>query len=137
MFSLPNVHIVSHPLLAAKLAAIGNRETDSTTMRRLVSQATSILAVVATESTQPGSTTALVPLMRSGLTMIDPVLHTMEVGNKVIVHHLGLFRDKQTLEAVEYYNNIPTNHPPVGQAIIVDPLLATGATGVAAVDTLR
>lgn len=69
--------------------------------------------------------------------MVDPVLQIMEAGNKVKVHHLGLFRAKETLEAVEYYNNIPTTGPKLGQAIIVDPLLATGGTGAAAIDTLK
>jgi uracil phosphoribosyltransferase len=75
--------------------------------------------------------------MRSGLAMVDSVLDVVVPGNKVIVHHLGLFRERQTLEVVEYYNNIPTTAAPVDHAIIVDPLLATGSTSVAAIDTLK
>ncbi|RDW71028.1 PRTase-like protein [Coleophoma cylindrospora] len=132
-----NVTVVSHPFLAAKIARMEDRSTDAASMRRLVRQATQILTVSATSSVQPDITCALVPLMRSGLAMVDPVLDIMVPGSKVVVHHLGLFRDRETLEAVEYYNNIPTTNPPVDHAFIVDPLLATGTTAVAAIDTLK
>jgi uracil phosphoribosyltransferase len=129
--------VVSHPLLAAKLACIRDRTTDSATMRRLVAQAAQIITVSATSSLKPGQVCALVPLMRSGLAMVDPILELLVPGNKVVVHHLGLFRERKTLEAIEYYNNIPTETTPVDHAIIVDPLLATGTTSVAAIDTLK
>ncbi|KAG0645157.1 uracil phosphoribosyltransferase [Hyphodiscus hymeniophilus] len=133
----PNVTVISHPLLAAKLECIQDRATDSATMRQLVAQATKIMAVIATSSIEPGQTCALVPLMRSGLAMVDPVLEIMVPGSKVKVHHLGLFREKTTLQAIEYYNNIQTSEMPVPHAIIVDPLLATGNTSAAAIDTLK
>lgn len=152
-----NVTVVDHPLLAAKLACIQDRTTDSATMRRLVAQASQIITTMATTTIDTKQNIALVPLMRSGLAMVDAVLDILVPGNSVIVHHLGLFRQKKTLEAVEYYNNIPTakkvqlflpdfwllasilltGEQPVEHAIIVDPLLATGTTSVAAIDTLK
>jgi uracil phosphoribosyltransferase len=132
-----DVTVVSHPFLAAKLERIEDRTTDAASMRRLVAQATQILTVSATSSIKPGQNCALIPLMRSGLAMVDPVLEIMVPGNDVVVHHLGLFREPTTLEAIEYYNNVPTTRAPVDQAIIVDPLLATGTTSVAAIDTMK
>jgi uracil phosphoribosyltransferase len=135
--SSSQVKVNSHPFLAAKLASIEDRSTDSTTLRRLVAQATTILTVEATRSIRPEQTCALVPLMRSGLAMVDSVLDVMVPGNQVLVHHLGLFREGETHKVVEYYNNIPTTTAPVDHAIIVDPLLATGSTSVAAIDTMK
>jgi len=60
--------------------------------------------------------------------------------NPVPIHHLGLFRDKATLSAVEYYNNLPYREPsapPSDLTILLDPIIATGATACAAIDTLR
>jgi uracil phosphoribosyltransferase len=135
--SSSNVHVISHPFLAAKLASIEDRSIDSTALQRLVAQATTILTVEATKDIKPEQKCALLPLMRSGLAMVDSVLNVIVPGNKVVVHHLGLFRERETLQVVEYYNNIPTAATPVDLAIIVDPLLATGSTSVAAIETLK
>ena len=84
------------------------------------------------------------PILRSGLAMVD-ALETLLPG-PVPVHHLGLFRDKTTMTAVEYYNNLPYHRPsqvhpdeggPSDLTILVDPVIATGATACAAIDTLR
>lgn len=83
----------------------------------------------------------LVPILRSGLGMVDAL--QMLLPEPVPVHHLGLYREPSTLEPVEYYNNLP-NHigKSAGQgpgklAIILDPVIATGGTCAAAIQTLR
>ena len=88
---------------------------------------------------------SLVPILRSGLSMV-PALQTL-LPHPVAVHHLGMYREKSTLQPVEYYNNLP--YPKKSQpgqegeslvadlAIIVDPIIATGSTLCAAIDTLR
>jgi uracil phosphoribosyltransferase len=86
---------------------------------------------------------SLVPILRSGLSMIDALVSLLP--NPVPIHHLGMYREKATLQPVEYYNNLPyhssSSNPstagPSDLAIIVDPVIATGATATAAVDTLR
>lgn len=57
--------------------------------------------------------------------------------NPAPVHHLGLFRDPVSLSPVEYYNNLPALHPPPPLAILLDPIIATGGTAVAAIQTLH
>ena len=94
----------------------------------------------------------LVPILRSGLGMIDgssirvwmnrgadlsPAIQTI-LPEPASVHHLGLFREKMTLQPVEYYNNLPQSQSSIAKlAIITDPVIATGGTAVAAIQTLR
>lgn len=86
------------------------------------------------------------PILRSGLGMVDAVQTLLP--NPVGVHHLGLYREPSTLEPVEYYNNLPEHatagsgaaggqSAPSSLAIIVDPVIATGGTCAAAIQTLR
>jgi uracil phosphoribosyltransferase len=86
----------------------------------------------------------VVPILRSGLSMVDAV--TSLLPFPVPVNHLGMYREKSTLQPVEYYNNLQDHRPafgapegegPVELAIVVDPIIATGATATAAVETLR
>ncbi|THY36893.1 hypothetical protein D6D01_00070 [Aureobasidium pullulans] len=131
------INVVNHTGLKAKLAQLEDRSTPSATVRSLVAQATAIMATSATANLEPGSSTVLIPVMRSGLAMVDPFLEVLTPAHKVAVHHLGLFRDPSTLQAVEYYNNIPTAGDPATYAFVVDPLIATGATVSAAIDSLK
>lgn len=79
----------------------------------------------------------LVPILRSGLSMVDALQALLP--DPVSVHHLGLYREKSTLQPVEYYNNLPqhSTSSTADLAIIVDPIIATGSTVCAAIDTLR
>jgi len=98
-----------------------------------------------TTTTSPSpSQISLVPILRSGLSMV-PALSSL-LSAPVAVHHLGLYRERTTLQPVEYYNNLPYHAPttsnpsasgPSDLAIIVDPIIATGATMCAAIETLR
>lgn len=97
-----------------------------------------------TTTSPPPARISLVPILRSGLSMI-PALNSL-LPSPVPVHHLGLYREKSTLQPVEYYNNLPYHGPtssnpnaggPAELAIIVDPIIATGATACAAIDTLK
>ncbi|KAL9091978.1 MAG: hypothetical protein Q9159_001123 [Coniocarpon cinnabarinum] len=90
------------------------------------------------------SKVSIMPILRSGLGMVD-ALQTL-LPEPVPVHHLGLFRDKTTMTAVEYYNNLPYHRTsqssaaaegPSDLAILVDPVVATGASACAAIDTLK
>ena len=81
---------------------------------------------------------SLIPILRSGLGMLEAVQALLP--SPVPVHHLGLYREKSTLQPVEYYNNLPYHeHGAVFSelAILVDPIIATGSTICAAIDTLR
>lgn len=86
---------------------------------------------------------SIVPILRSGLSMVDAISDILP--DPVPVHHLGMYREKSTLQPVEYYNNLPYHKSssessqggPSELTIVVDPIIATGATAEAAVDTLK
>lgn len=92
-----------------------------------------------TETIGPASV-CLVPILRSGLSMVDALQSLLP--EPVPIHHLGMYREKTTLDPVEYYNNLPY-HKAGDQskipelAIVVDPIIATGSTVCAAIETLR
>jgi uracil phosphoribosyltransferase len=78
-------------------------------------------------------TIGLVPILRAGIGLVDGVL---ELLPNVQVWHLGLYRDEQTLRPVQYYNKLPTA-PTVQVCLVLDPMLATGGSAVAAIDILK
>ena len=91
------------------------------------------------ETISPTSIT-LVPILRSGLSMLDAIQILLPCP--VSVHHLGLFREKASLQPVEYYNNLPQSkrgepRKATKIALVLDPVVATGGTAVAAIQTLR
>ncbi|KAF7714285.1 Uracil phosphoribosyltransferase [Penicillium ucsense] len=172
--SLPsNVHISSHPCLQAKLSQLRSQSTSPRETRALVEEISSILGVeafakgLALSPTGKDSTPlgieyetstidpvdlALVPILRSGLGMVEAINSLLPTA--VPIYHLGLFREPVGLQPVEYYNNLPfsksalspaspasldptTNTAAARLAVLLDPVIATGATADAAIQTLR
>ncbi|KAJ5457979.1 hypothetical protein N7475_009367 [Penicillium sp. IBT 31633x] len=168
----PNVHVSSHPCLQAKLSLIRSSSTTPRETRGLVHDLANILGVEAfaglklvktgTDKTPLGieyetqgidpADLALVPILRSGLGMVDALNDLLPTP--VPVYHLGLFREKVTLQPVEYYNNLPfsrselspaspasldptANTAAASLAVLLDPVIATGATAEAAILLLR
>ncbi|PYH66790.1 uracil phosphoribosyltransferase [Aspergillus vadensis CBS 113365] len=158
-----NVHVSSHPLLQAKLSQLRSASTSTRETRSLVHEIATILGVEAfaagwkvkkagmdttplgteyvTHDIDP-SDIALVPILRSGLGMIEAM--NILLPTSVPIYHLGLFRERLTLQPVEYYNNLPfqpdsssTNTAAAATAILLDPVIATGATAEAAIQLLR
>lgn len=76
---------------------------------------------------------ALVPILRAGLGMMDPILDLIPIAE---VWHLGLYRDEATAQPVRYYNKIPETQP-VDVAFVLDPMLATGGSAMAAIQVLK
>ncbi|KAK7540368.1 uracil phosphoribosyltransferase-domain-containing protein [Phyllosticta citricarpa] len=163
-----NAHVSAHPCLRAKLSQLRSSTTNARDTKALIHEIATIVSVEALAKTldekEAGTDTSplgysfpvstispsasrisLVPILRSGLSMTDAVLSLLP--DPVPVHHLGLYREKTTLQPVEYYNNLPYHGPsaahpttapgPADLAVVVDPVIATGATACAAVDTLR
>ncbi|RDW88527.1 putative uracil phosphoribosyltransferase [Coleophoma cylindrospora] len=164
----PNVHVSTHPCLQAKLSQLRANTTNARETKALVHEIGLIVGCEATAaglSTRSGpkgkshmgfeyttttiapSTISLVPILRSGLSLLDSVQTLLPVP--VPVHHLGLFREPTTLEPVEYYNNLPYHIPAANSpsstpnssaselAFLLDPVIATGGTCAAAIQTLR
>ena len=142
--------IFDHPLIAHKLATIRNQSTGHRTFRAALSQIAGLMVYEVTRSlptrpieiVTPVSTTTcsilcgtitIVPVLRAGLGMIDGILEVMPEAR---VGHLGLARDEQTLEPHAYLNKLPSDLDD-GPVILVDPMLATGGSAVAALDMLR
>lgn len=141
---------VQHPLIDCHLTRLRDARTPSDEFRQLIRRLATLLAYEATQDllvektqvTTPLTTTdgsrlaeriGLVPILRAGLGMIDPVLDLIPSAE---VWHLGLYRDEATAEPVEYYSKLPPGRP-VDVALILDPMLATGGSATAAYETLQ
>lgn len=142
--------VVDHPLVRHHLTDLRNVATASAAFRHLTRNLTSLLAFEATkELTEVRKTVqtplcevsgfaldqrvALVPILRAGLGMVDPVLDLIPTAE---VRHLGFYRNEETAQPVEYYNKLPLENPP-DVALVLDPMLATGGSAIAACRTLQ
>jgi len=140
---------LSHPVVQHHLAALRDAGTEPAEFRRLVRRLTALLACAATEDLalqditvqtplvamtgrQLSQRIGLVPILRAGIGMVDPFL---ELVPSAEVWHLGLYRDEETAQPVHYYDKLPADQP-VDVAFVVDPMLATGGSAVAALTTL-
>jgi uracil phosphoribosyltransferase len=145
------VHVIDHPLVQHKLSLMRSKDTSTSTFRNLLREISMLLAyevcrdlpttLVPIETPiaplmapiLDGKKTVLVSILRAGSGILDGML---EILPSARVGHIGLYRDPKTLVAVEYYYKVPDN---MGDrdAIVVDPMLATGNSAVAAVDRLK
>lgn len=147
---MSGVFEVQHPLIACHLTRLRDRSTPPSEFRQLVNRLASLLAYEATKDLRAESITVqtplakaegkrltqrigLIPILRAGLGMVDPVLELIPTAE---VWHLGLYRDEETAKPVKYYAKLPAERP-VDVALILDPMLATGGSVVAALTTLR
>ncbi len=147
---MQNVHVSNHPLLLHKLAMLRDKETQPKQFRELIREiaillayeATSDLALIETSIDTPLAKTkghelnemiGLVPVLRAGLGMVEGIWEMMPAAE---VWHIGLYRDHATLEPIKYYSKLPVA-PTVDVCLILDPMLATGGTAVAATDLLK
>jgi uracil phosphoribosyltransferase len=141
---------VEHPLIQCHLTRLRDKSTPPPEFRQLVHRLASLLAYEATKDLRtdrvavetPLTTTegrrlaqriGLVPILRAGLGMVEPVIELIPSAE---VWHLGLYRDEATAMPVKYYSKLPEQNP-VDVALVVDPMLATGGSAAAAMTTLR
>ncbi|GAW10435.1 armadillo/beta-catenin/plakoglobin [Lentinula edodes] len=139
------VHKISHPIVNAELSKLRLSSTTSKEFREGINHIALILGLEASkdleEVTFDGQTpiaafkgtnikprVGLTPILRAGLGMTDALLTLFPSAP---VYHLGIFREKVTLQPVEYYSKLPAQ-PPVDIVYLLDPLIATGGTAVAA-----
>lgn len=147
---LDNLTVVDHPLVAHKITMLRDQSTNSASFRSLCQEVTLLTAYEALRNlpTEPvsvqtpvaetqspmltGLAPAVVGILRAGLVMVEAILTLIPHGR---VGHLGLFRDPETHQPVEYYRKLP-DQIDQREVILVDPMLATGGSAVHALDIL-
>ena len=144
------VHVSQHPLVQHKLALLRSNLTEPKKFRELVREMAQLLFYEATQDLALAPLTVqtplaacagyevaervgIMPILRAGLGMAEALTTMLPT---VHVWHLGLYRDHETLQPVTYYNKLPSV-PDIDLSLIVDPMLATGGSAVAAVDILK
>jgi uracil phosphoribosyltransferase len=143
--------VCDHPLIVHKLALIRDENTKSKMFRELVDEVAALMAFELTRNLPlqktmvktPVITTeclmlsekmpVLIPILRAGLGMVDGILKLIPTAK---VGHIGLYRDPQTLQAVEYYFKLPSDAA-TRELFVIDPMLATGASAIAAIRMLK
>ena len=145
------VHVLEHPLIQHKLAILRNRKTGVKEFRELVSEISGLMCYEATRNLPTeevevrtpvamakcrklsGKKLAIIPILRAGLGMVDSMVDLIPSAK---IGHIGLYRDPETHLPVEYYCKLPED---IGnrQVFVVDPMLATGGSAVAAIDFLK
>ena len=148
---MSKVVVMDHPLIQHKIGIMRRTDTGSKDFRTLVSEvamlecyeATRDLKLTDVEIDTPichatvkelkGKKLAVVPILRAGLGMVDGMLAMIPAAK---VGHIGLYRDPETLEPVEYYCKLPDDCAN-REVFVVDPMLATGGSAIAAIDVLK
>ncbi|GAA5940728.1 uracil phosphoribosyltransferase [Sporobolomyces koalae] len=145
-----SVNYVSHPLVATKLSELRDQRTPSSRFRGLVKEISTLLAIEASRDLQlkdvpnlqspvapyTGQELAhrigVSPILRAGIGMTEALLDLFPAAS---VHYLGLYRERVSLQPVEYYQKLPAT-PNVDTLYLLDPLIATGGTAIAAISML-
>ncbi len=148
---MSKVFEMNHPLIQHKLSLIRDKNTGSKEFRELVKEVSMLLAYEVTRDLSledveietpicktttkmlSGRKLGIIPILRAGLGMVDGFLNLLPAAK---VGHIGLYRDPETLEPVEYYCKLPTDINE-RDLIVVDPMLATGGSASAAIQFLK
>ena len=145
------VHVLDHPLIQHKLAILRDENTGVKEFRELVSEIAGLMCYDATRNLPTeevsvktpvatakcrmlaGKKLAIIPILRAGLGMVDSMVDLIPSAK---IGHIGLYRDPETHKPVEYYCKLPDD---IGarQVYVVDPMLATGGSAIAAIDFLK
>ena len=148
---MATVKVINHPLIQHKLAILRNKKTSVKEFRELISEISGLMCYEATRNLPTkevdvqtpvavakckmlaGKKLAIIPILRAGLGMVDSLVDLIPSAK---IGHIGLYRDPVTHEPVEYYCKLPED---VGNRVVfvVDPMLATGGSAVAAIDFLK
>ena len=148
---MANVTVLDHPLIQHKLAILRSKDTPVKEFRELVGEIAGLMCYEATRNLPTkevqvetpittatcrmlaGKKMAIVPILRAGLGMVDSMVALIPSAK---IGHIGLYRDPETHKPVEYYCKLPDD---IGnrQVFVVDPMLATGGSAIAAIDFLK
>ena len=145
------VHVMDHPLIEHKISYIRKKDVDTKEFREVIGEIAQLMCYEATRDLKTkeveiqtpiakttgreldGKKLAIVPVLRAGLGMVDGMLSLIPAAK---VGHIGLYRDPETLEPVEYYCKLPADCDE-REVFVVDPMLATGGSSSAAISMLK
>ena len=148
---MSNVQIMDHPLIKHKISYIRQENVGSRDFRAVVGEIAALMCYEATRDLKlqdvkiktpicetvgqelSGKKMAVVPILRAGIGMVDGILNMIPAAK---VGHIGLYRDPETFEPVEYYCKLPADCDE-REVFVVDPMLATGGSSVAAIQMLK
>ena len=148
---MANVHVLDHPLIQHKLAVLRDKNTPVKEFRELISEIAGLMCYEATRNLPTmevevetpvavakcrklaGKKLAIIPILRAGLGMVDSIVDLIPSAK---IGHIGLYRDPETHLPVEYYCKLPEDIEN-RQIYVVDPMLATGGSAIAAIDFLK
>ena len=148
---MSKVQVMDHPLIQHKIGIIRRTETSSKEFREMIGEIAMLMCYEATRDLKleeveietpitkmtakelAGKKLAVVPILRAGLGMVEGMLAMIPAAK---VGHIGLFRDPETLEPVEYYCKLPADCEE-REVFVVDPMLATGGSCIAAIQMLK
>ncbi|OTN90013.1 uracil phosphoribosyltransferase [Enterococcus sp. 7E2_DIV0204] len=143
--------VIDHPLIQHKLTIIRDKDCGTKVFREVVNEIAMLMAYEVsrdmpledvvietpicktTQKTLSGKKVAIVPILRAGIGMVDGILELIPAAK---VGHIGLYRDHDTLEPVEYFVKMPEDID-ARQLFVVDPMLATGGSAIMAIDALK
>jgi uracil phosphoribosyltransferase len=144
------VSVISHPVVDRYLTYLRDKNTNTAVFRRAMSNIGIILAyhalndlkldeteietpIQTTTGYQPGQEVVVIPILRAGLSLVDGIINFMPEAK---VGHVGVYRDEETHQPVNYYDNLPTGLDKA-LTLVVDPMLATGGSGSHALHFLK
>lgn len=148
---MSKVHVIDHPLVQHKLTMIRDKNTGPKDFRELVEEVSLLMAYEVTRDmpleevevetpicktvgkTIAGKKVGIIPILRAGLGMVNGILQLIPTAK---VGHIGLYRDPETLQPVEYYCKLPVDVEE-RELIVIDPMLATGGSACAAIQYLK
>lgn len=149
--AMGQIHVMDHPLIQHKVGILRNKDTGSKEFRELVEELAMLMCYEATRNLTleevevetpvavtkakaiAGKKLGIVPIIRAGLGMVDGMLSLVPAAK---VGHVGLYRDPETLEPVEYYCKLPYDADE-REIFVIDPMLATGGSAVAAIQYIK
>ena len=148
---MENVHVMDHPLIQHKIGIIRKKDTSSKEFREMIKEIAMLMCYEATRNLKlsdveietpiakmtakelSGKKLAVVPILRAGLGMVEGMLAMIPAAK---IGHIGLYRDPETLEPIEYYCKLPADSSE-REVYVVDPMLATGGSAEAAIQMLK